>query len=206
MSASPKRNGGILLGLEGSEYQKWDQVGHKHALIADSSSHSPTWGFKWRISKKSKTNNEYYQDLSLDQGPSKYNGMFVDLSEGWEFLMELEPLWEDDFVMETSKKEKSEKIKFSNEKWKNIDEKIAFKNRHATVIPTRNNEGKTKGRRMGLVPSGMAPSYEDIEDVEEEELDKKMSFRNQFISLPNMPLEFQKNEIQEEDLLDFNFK
>ena len=140
MSASTKRNGGILLGLEGSEYLKWDQVGHKHAIIADSSSHSPTWGFKWRISKKSKTNNQYYQDLSADKGPTKYNGMFIDLSKGWEFLKENEHLWDDDFVMETSKREKTEKIKFSNEKWSKIDENAKYKTRHVT------GKKKKKGR------------------------------------------------------------
>jgi hypothetical protein len=43
MSPSSKRNGGVMIGLEGCEYQKYDQAGHKHSLNGDSSPVSPTW-------------------------------------------------------------------------------------------------------------------------------------------------------------------
>jgi hypothetical protein len=100
MSSARHRCGGILIGLEGSEYNKWDQVGHKHALIADSSTHSSTYGFKWK--HKSKKDDGVPVDLSEIHGPLKYNGMFVDLSHNWEFLEAKYKNWKDEWVMETS--------------------------------------------------------------------------------------------------------
>jgi hypothetical protein len=41
-------------------------------------------------------------DLRKEKGPCKYNGMFVDLSQGFEELEEKFKDWDDDWVMETS--------------------------------------------------------------------------------------------------------
>eukprot|EP01080_Neovahlkampfia_damariscottae_P007979 gene7979-12444_t len=102
MSPSSKRNGGILIGLEGSEYNKYSQCGNKHTISADSSAITPTWGFKWKSKK------ENIPDLTSENGPLKYNGMFIDLSKGWEYLIYLEETWDDDYVMETSKNQRFE--------------------------------------------------------------------------------------------------
>lgn len=87
MSPSHYRNGGILIGLEGSEFGKYDCTGHKHSMTAKCSKYSPTWGLKW-------------QNMPQVEGPRKYNGMFVDLSQGWEFLEEKMKEWKDEFVMQ----------------------------------------------------------------------------------------------------------
>jgi hypothetical protein len=62
-------------------------------------------GFKWRWKFKQE---HLYKDRVVDlkalKGPAKYNGMLVDLSNGWEFLMQKSLEWKDDMVMETSQR------------------------------------------------------------------------------------------------------
>jgi hypothetical protein len=53
-SPASRRNGGLLIGVEGSEYNKFDQSGHVHSLKADSSRFSPTYGYKWIHKPKKK--------------------------------------------------------------------------------------------------------------------------------------------------------
>jgi hypothetical protein len=96
MSPSNRRCGGILIGLEGSEYGKHSQHGHKHGLSGDSASYSATFGYKWANKKDP---DHSIRDI---KGPVKTNGMFVDLTGGWGHLVEREKDWNDDWVMETS--------------------------------------------------------------------------------------------------------
>jgi hypothetical protein len=100
-SQTATRNGGILIGLEGSEYNKYDQVGSKHTMSATSSKYSPTWGYKW-FHKSHDKNSEFKSDLTCLGGPAKYNGMFMDLSNGWEYIDKLP--WKDDMVLQTAEK------------------------------------------------------------------------------------------------------
>lgn len=46
-SSKTERYGGIMIGLEGSEYQKYDNLGGYHSFKAESSDYSPTLGYKW---------------------------------------------------------------------------------------------------------------------------------------------------------------
>ncbi|KAL9651163.1 hypothetical protein ABK040_008235 [Willaertia magna] len=99
---SPKegRYGGLLIGVEGSEFSKFDQGGGYHGLSAKSPLFSPTFGYKWRAKSK---NGKIAPDLSSISGPDKYNSLFVDLTSGWRFLIDkYEKEWNDDFVMKTS--------------------------------------------------------------------------------------------------------
>eukprot|EP00817_Percolomonadidae_sp_ATCC50343_P003144 CAMPEP_0117422528 /NCGR_PEP_ID=MMETSP0758-20121206/3345_1 /TAXON_ID=63605 /ORGANISM="Percolomonas cosmopolitus, Strain AE-1 (ATCC 50343)" /LENGTH=255 /DNA_ID=CAMNT_0005205193 /DNA_START=511 /DNA_END=1278 /DNA_ORIENTATION=- len=98
-SMSPKAGepGGIMVGLEGSEFGKYDLLGNKHTINAHSAPISPTFGYKWHAKK----------DFSLDddptvQGPGKYDCMFVDLSTGWDFLINKYENWHDEWVKDTS--------------------------------------------------------------------------------------------------------
>ncbi|EFC48329.1 predicted protein [Naegleria gruberi] len=87
--------GGIMLGLEGSEYGKYDMCGEYHGVSAKSSAFSPTLGFKWHSKE--------HLDLTTVKGPGKYDCMFVDLSYGWDFIVEkYENEWKDDMVKQTS--------------------------------------------------------------------------------------------------------
>lgn len=96
MSSAKHRCGGLLIGLESSEFNRYGQNGHKHTIKGDSHSISPTFGFKW----SSKSKKDIIDDI---QGPTKKNGMFIDLSNGWNYLLDYEKLWNDDWVSETSK-------------------------------------------------------------------------------------------------------
>jgi len=80
---SPKKNrfGGLLIGVEGSEFNKYDQASSFHGLTATSAELGPTFGFKWRSSGKKR-------NLSSFEGPDKYNSLLIDLTTtGWEFLI-----------------------------------------------------------------------------------------------------------------------
>lgn len=95
-----RRCGGLLIGCEASEFAKWSQTGHKHTIRADSGKYSVTFGHKWRWKPKNKDEVHEILDLRDLNGPIKYNGMFIDLSNGWKYLKKAE--WNDDYVMETS--------------------------------------------------------------------------------------------------------
>ncbi|KAL0488496.1 polyketide synthase [Acrasis kona] len=106
-SPANRRNGGILIGVEGSEFNKYDQGGHIHSIRADSSDTSPTYGYKWYNSKGRNPdgtvkNDGLVRDLISSGGPPKFNGIVVDLSDGWSKIKEQESEWKDDFVMYTS--------------------------------------------------------------------------------------------------------
>jgi hypothetical protein len=77
MAPSRTRNGGILVGVEGSEYGKTDQSGITHSINGSSPEIGVTGGLKWERLKR----------LGLEITPDKYDSMFVDLSDGWEFLI-----------------------------------------------------------------------------------------------------------------------
>lgn len=95
MPATETTYGGIMVGVEGSEWGKYDAVGGYHGVSAKSSPYSPTYGYKWH-SKNS-------QDLSEVGGPGKYDCMYIDLSSGWEYLKELYINdWRDEYVTQTS--------------------------------------------------------------------------------------------------------
>lgn len=105
LPAEERKPGGILIGLEGSEFNKWDQTGHKHNINATSSMLSPTYGFKWADNgSKKKKNLTSELPTDLKDGPKRYDGMFVDLSQGYDEIMEIYSKWDDDWVMETSVK------------------------------------------------------------------------------------------------------
>jgi hypothetical protein len=102
MSPKYDRFGGLMIGVEGSEYGKYDQGGGYHGLSARSPLFSPTFGYKWRGKDKGGDSEEIKPDLG-DIGPSKYNGMLVDLTgSGWTFLMDKEREWKNEYVAETS--------------------------------------------------------------------------------------------------------
>lgn len=96
--------GGILFGLEGSEFNKYDQTGHLHNIRATSSMISPSYGFKWTHTEKNKTKSQLPYDLRSCVIPKRVDGMFVDLSEGFEQIIEMHEQWNDNWVMETSLK------------------------------------------------------------------------------------------------------
>ncbi len=101
MSPKYSRYGGLMIGVEGSEYGKHDQGGGYHGLSARSPLFSPTFGYKWRGKDKHGDENKK-PDLG-ELGPTKYNGMLVDLTgSGWTFLMEKEQEWKNEYVTETS--------------------------------------------------------------------------------------------------------
>jgi hypothetical protein len=80
-----------MIALEGSEYQKWDQVGHKSSHGSLESSISATCGMLW--------DNEM---LSSEEVPLKVNGLFIDLSQGWNHINKLSEIFEEEWVMKTS--------------------------------------------------------------------------------------------------------
>lgn len=95
LSPNKDRFGGIMIGVENSEPNVRDSMGENHSIKAKSPLLSPTFGYKW-WKKGSKP------DLRACSGPAKYNGLLVDLSEGWEFLMKR--AWKNEYVKETSEK------------------------------------------------------------------------------------------------------
>uniref|UniRef100_A0A6U0LFG2 Novel toxin 11 domain-containing protein n=1 Tax=Percolomonas cosmopolitus TaxID=63605 RepID=A0A6U0LFG2_9EUKA len=97
LAPTTERFGGLLIGVESSEPQVEDTHGEMHTIQAKSPLLSPTAGFKW-YKKGDKP------DLRDCFGPSKYNGLLIDLSGGWRFLMKKE--WNDEFVFETSDRPK----------------------------------------------------------------------------------------------------
>jgi hypothetical protein len=93
----PKNNsyGGIMIGVEGSEWSKYDVLGCYHGMSAKSSPYSPTYGYKWF--------NESNKSLKELGGPGKYDCMLVDLTDGWEFLIDKSrSSWYDEYCMHTS--------------------------------------------------------------------------------------------------------
>lgn len=92
MSSASHRHGGILVGVEGSEYGKVDQSGMEHTISAKSSPVGITNGLKWNR----------LRELGLKSCPDKYDSMFVDLSGGWSFLMSRP--WNNSMLSETSMK------------------------------------------------------------------------------------------------------
>lgn len=109
----PKKGkfGGLLVGLEGSEWGKYSAVGDYHGVSAKSSPYSPSFGYKWKAHK--------HVDLSSVKGPDKYDSMYVDLTDGWEFLIDAVKTWRDDWVKETSLPIKEDP------KWKDLEENRA---------------------------------------------------------------------------------
>lgn len=100
MSPSPDRPGGIMVGVEGSEFGKRDQSGNLHTLSAKSPTIGVTNGYKWRGKQYS---------LQLIGGPDKYDSLIVDLcSTGWNFLVNSE--WQDSMLFETAKPPKDIEI------------------------------------------------------------------------------------------------
>ncbi|KAL0483457.1 hypothetical protein AKO1_014729 [Acrasis kona] len=98
MSPKQDRFGGVMIGVEGSEYGKYDQGGGYHGLSARSPLLSPTFGYKWRGKDDGKRIPNLYP-----HGPAKYNGMIIDLTgSGWTHLMRKEKDWRDEYVMQTS--------------------------------------------------------------------------------------------------------
>jgi len=91
MSPGPKRHGGIMIGVEGSEPGKKDQSGETHGITAGSPFIGVTDGMKWNKVK----------DMGMEEYPDKYDSLFIDLSSGWEFLKEKEKEWQDEMVMDT---------------------------------------------------------------------------------------------------------
>ncbi|KAF0971991.1 hypothetical protein FDP41_009687 [Naegleria fowleri] len=94
---APKHDsyGGVMIGLEGSEYGKFDQTGEYHGVSAKSSAFSPTFGFKWHSKE--------HLDLTSVKGPGKYDCMYIDLTSGWDYIVEkFEQEWKDEMVKETS--------------------------------------------------------------------------------------------------------
>jgi hypothetical protein len=97
---SPKENrfGGIMIGVEGSEFGKNSQVGSSHTIKAESSFIGVTYGYKWN----------YLKDIGsqgLGYGlPDKYDSLFIDLSDGWKFLKDEMLNWDDNFVKEPAEK------------------------------------------------------------------------------------------------------
>jgi hypothetical protein len=103
MAPKVDRYGGIMIGVEGSEYGKHDQGGGYHGLSARSPLFSPTFGYKWRGKHKHGEAEENRKPDLGTIGPCKYNGMLVDLTgSGWTFLMEKEKEWNNDYIFETS--------------------------------------------------------------------------------------------------------
>jgi len=95
MPATEHTYGGVMIGMEGSEWGKYDAVGGYHGVSAKSSPYSPTYGYKWH--------SKVHVDLEETGGPGKYDCMYVDLSSGWEYLKELYINdWRDEYVMQTS--------------------------------------------------------------------------------------------------------
>jgi hypothetical protein len=87
--------GGIMVGLEGSEWGKKDAVGGYHGMSAKSTPYSLTYGYKWHSKE--------HIDLSSVKGPGKYDCMYIDLSSGWEFLVDAYAYnWRDEYVTQTS--------------------------------------------------------------------------------------------------------
>jgi hypothetical protein len=76
MSPAVHRHGGIMIGVEGSEFGKVDRGGTMHTIAAKSSPVSITQGLKW----------DKYKALGVQDVPDKYDSMFVDLSTSWSFL------------------------------------------------------------------------------------------------------------------------
>jgi hypothetical protein len=114
----------------------------------------------------------------------KRNGMFVDLSKGWEFLTSFENLWDDDFVMETSKNESSITNQSINEEIKKP------KTRHRMVF-----NPNTSGVKI------------DENDKENEDLNKIIELNEKNLELKNKLEELtEKNKILEEDLKSSNDK
>ncbi|KAL9647900.1 hypothetical protein ABK040_008171 [Willaertia magna] len=94
MAPSNNSYGGLLIGLEGSEYGRYDSTGQYHGVSAKSSPYSPTFGYKWH--------SNHHTDLSSLKGPGKYDCMYIDLTDGWEHLIEKSAEWKDDYVRQTS--------------------------------------------------------------------------------------------------------
>ncbi|KAL9645572.1 hypothetical protein ABK040_000635 [Willaertia magna] len=92
MSPGPKRNGGIMIGVEGSEPGKKDQSGEHHGITASSPFIGVTDGMKWNKIK----------DMGFPEYPDKYDAFFIDLSNGWEFLKQYETEWKDEMVFGTT--------------------------------------------------------------------------------------------------------
>eukprot|EP00818_Percolomonas_sp_WS_P002321 CAMPEP_0117442572 /NCGR_PEP_ID=MMETSP0759-20121206/4224_1 /TAXON_ID=63605 /ORGANISM="Percolomonas cosmopolitus, Strain WS" /LENGTH=504 /DNA_ID=CAMNT_0005234471 /DNA_START=62 /DNA_END=1576 /DNA_ORIENTATION=- len=107
---TPKKDqyGGMMVGLEGSEWGKYSAVGDYHGVSAKSSPYSPSFGYKWHAKK--------HTDLTSVNGPGKYDCMYVDLSDGWEFLIEKFKTWRDEWVKETSLPT------LEDPKWKDLEE------------------------------------------------------------------------------------
>jgi len=98
LPAEEKKCGAILLGLEGSEYGKYDTTGHRHNINATSSIIGVALGFKWASEKKN--TKSLPTEIIGKQYPKKTDGMFVDLSFGFEFIEKMYLRWNDDWVME----------------------------------------------------------------------------------------------------------
>jgi hypothetical protein len=95
MAGKANAFGGIMIGVEGSEWGKYDALGGYHGMSAKSSPYSPTFGYKWHASK--------HQSLEAMGGPGKYDCMMIDLSDGWEWIIEkYSKEWFDEYTMQTS--------------------------------------------------------------------------------------------------------
>lgn len=84
--SSNDKNGVVMIGLEESEYGKRNQYGKEHTLKAEASHISISLGLKWK-----------------DLGFSNLNSLFIDLSEGWEFLEGKEKNFHMNWLFETCK-------------------------------------------------------------------------------------------------------
>lgn len=94
MSPGENRFGGIMIGVEGSEYGKIDQSGAVHSLTGSSSLLGITLGYKWN-----KLNKDGCKGLG-DGIPDKYDSLFIDLSSGWRQFIFSD--WKDDYVRQSA--------------------------------------------------------------------------------------------------------
>ena len=196
MSPSSKRNGGILIGLEGSEYGKYSQCGSKHTISAESSSITATWGFKWKTKKTD------VPDLTSENGPMKYNGMFVDLSKGWEYLIYLEETWDDDYVMETSKNQRFEKKK--RERSRLILPMESSPIISSNILEESNYKDKITEheREIEILNSKLINLTNLIDEMKLETVERNQIFENEIksfnVKIESLKIELsQKNEIKE---------
>jgi hypothetical protein len=96
MSPGENRFGGIMIGVEGSEFGKCSQTGDAHSIKAESSLLGVTLGYKWNNLLKMKCD-------GVGHGiPDKYDSLFIDLSGtvGLKQMREAMESWEDEFVKE----------------------------------------------------------------------------------------------------------
>lgn len=95
---APKDNfcGGLLIGVEGSEFRSTSQCGEEHSITGKASRLSATFGYKWSKLKS-------LGCKGLEYGiPDKRDSLFIDLTNGWDYI--IDSPWEDEYVREPATK------------------------------------------------------------------------------------------------------